>query len=1835
MLSHKNLQEQIKKNEPTKQRFAIKKLSVGVASVLLGVTFASTASADTTDANSTSNSGSASAEQTDHNLVVSSASTATMKQAAAANAAQNASAAVINPAGNIDTSVANDYEAAVNSAASAAMSSATSAIVNNTSASAANQQSAAVASNNTSSAPQNNSDAKVAQTPKTETFIPTTTPSAEHAIGVQGLTAQKVAVTPTVNENINQTYKITVKAVDVTTGAAPVTSSYIFNYNFKNGIFNGEGKTGTSLYSFGMAPTGYKLLNPEVLDENFSMNGNMARIKDKDVDITLRYARISPILVRYIDEDTGEVLSTSSVGANASTTASYAYNHGDNKDIGPSKFLLQAIDIPGYRLDDQATFIDTYNNVQSKGNLNYQVHTFKYKKIMDNPNPKDSQKGSGAQYGEYFGPAWDTIDPADVFNVSGVKGLTYEHDNGDIEAKIDNLVKKYHNQGYTYMGTFNYHKNTDYYNWNEGSTSLNLIPNKPVTVKFIDEQGNKLADDQVIAFNKNNPDQTNDGINATKHWYSAGEWSTTPKTFDGYTLRTTYGADHGQFTPYNYVVTYEYAKDATAQVKYIDDTTNTQLKADDLKGYVGAPIDYSTKDSIANFEGQGYELVSDGFTAGAKYADGANVFEVHFKHGQQPVNPDHPDKNVDPSNYLKDVKATVHYVGAGDKTPADNVQTSQWSRTVTIDTVTHELVAGGEYDTEWSIVPGQKTEYDQVATPVIDGFHADRATVPATAVTQDDIETTVTYAPNGKIIPVDPSGKPIPNVPTPQYPTDPTDPTAVMPDEPVPDIPGWVPSQPTVTPTDPGKDTPVTYNQIQKADLTIVDQDNNNQQIIVAGITTKFNADGIENTKIGFTGYGDSINALESLGYEYVSSDFNVDQTFDNDGNNDQHFVIVMKHGTEPVNPEHPGAGYNKTDLQKEVTRTINYVNVKTGAQVADPINQTVNFTAQGTVDKVTGKLVTVEDGKITGPGELTWTPAQDVKSVESPSIARMHVVSVSRDADGNDVKSVALNHGDESYTVTVSYENNGTVEQNAQNIPASQTIKFVDENGNTLHENNVQTSEFTRTADIVDAVTGDVITNGAWNETSHKFGTINVPVIDGYVAEVTTAGGLTATTDNPNVATEVVYKKVGKIVPVGPDGKTPIPDAPTPSYPNDPTDPTKVTPNEPVPNVPGYTPSVPTVTPTDPGKDTPVPYNPIVNDQTAVVNYVDQDNNNAQIATSGNLTGKPGSVINYSTADQIKQLEDQGYVLVSDGFPAGAVFDNGDNTTQTYTVVLKHGTTTFKPDKPGTPGEPVNPNYPDGPKVTNEDVDYLKNVKFTVHYVGAGNDNPADNVQNAQWTRSITVDNVTGKIISSTEWVSNKESYDGVKTPVINGYHADRAQVDGPSVTMEDQEATVTYVPNGKIIPVDPNGNPIPDVPTPQYPTDPTDPTKVTPDEPVPTIPGYKPEVPTVTPTDPGVDTPVKYTPDTVNPKPAVDQIAIVNYVDQDNNNAQIATSGDLTGKAGDKINYSTADQIKQLEAQGYVLVTDGFPAGATFDDNADQNQVFTVVLQHGHAPVGPNNPHEPGTPVNPDEPNGPKWPAKDTYTKEYTSTVHFVDNNGNKMRDDDVQTSTWTRTLIIDKVTGQIINPDEEWTADKGSYNEVKVPVINGYVADKANVSAKETVQRNIEDTVTYSKVGNIVPVDPSGNPLPNVPAVPYTNDPTDPTKVVPDEPVPSVPGMTPNVTTVTPTHPTVDTPVVYTTPTPVTPETPVTPQPDEPATPETPAAPEPVQPATPQAPAAPQAETPAPVKTESAAPAKQEAKKLPQTGNENNSAAALGLAALGLTGLLAAGKKRRKEE
>ena len=354
--------------------------------------------------------------------------------------------------------------------------------------------------------------------------------------------------------------------------------------------------------------------------------------------------------------------------------------------------------------------------------------------------------------------------------------------------------------------------------------------------------------------------------------------------------------------------------------------------------------------------------------------------------------------------------------------------------------------------------------------------------------------------------------------------------------------------------------------------------------------------------------------------------------------------------------------------------------------------------------------------------------------------------------------------------------------------------------------------------------------------------------------------------------------------------------------------------------------------------------------------------------------------------------------------------------------------------------------------------------------------------------------------------------------------------------VTQNNIEETVTYQPNGKIIPVDPNGDPIPNVPTPTYPTDPTDPTKVVPDEPVPEIPGLIPSVPTVTPENPGKDTPVPYTPEV----PAKDQVAVVNYIDADDSNAIITSSGNLTGKAGEKIDYSTASTIEELENKGYVLVSDGFPAGATFDNDDNTTQIYTVVLKHGTVPVTPENPGKPGEPINPNDPDGPKWPegtGENGIKRTGTQTIHY-EGAGDKTPGDDVQTFDFTKKMLVDKVTGKIIDAGE-WNVTSHKFGYKDTPVIEGYHADKRNAGGSVVTPEDLnkEIVVTYQPNGKIIPVDPNGDPIPNVPTPTYPTDPTDPTKVVPDEPVPEIPGLIPSVPTVTPENPGKDTPVPYT--------------------------------------------------------------------------------------------------
>ena len=87
-----------------------------------------------------------------------------------------------------------------------------------------------------------------------------------------------------------------------------------------------------------------------------------------------------------------------------------------------------------------------------------------------------------------------------------------------------------------------------------------------------------------------------------------------------------------------------------------------------------------------------------------------------------------------------------------------------------------------------------------------------------------------------------------------------------------------------------------------------------------------------------------------------------------------------------------------------------------------------------------------------------------------------------------------------------------------------------------------------------------------------------------------------------------------------------------------------------------------------------------------------------------------------------------------------------------------------------------------------------------TIHYVGAGDKTPADNKQTFVFTREITFDDVTGKIISVTPWNVQSHTFGNVDTPVIPGYHADKDVAGGATVTPDDLNKViiVTYAPDG-----------------------------------------------------------------------------------------------------------------------------------------------------------------------------------------------------------------------------------------------------------------------------------------------------------------------------------------------------------------------------------------------------------------------------------------------------
>ena len=438
-------------------------------------------------------------------------------------------------------------------------------------------------------------------------------------------------------------------------------------------------------------------------------------------------------------------------------------------------------------------------------------------------------------------------------------------------------------------------------------------------------------------------------------------------------------------------------------------------------------------------------------------------------------------------------------------------------------------------------------------------------------------------------------------------------------------------------------------------------------------------------------------------------------------------------------------------------------------------------------------------------------------------------------------------------------------------------------------------------------------------------------------------------------------------------------------------------------------------------------------------------------------------------------------------------------------------------PASPSNPGEDTRVVYV---AIVN---DVTKATKQTVTFQGAGDKTPAADVK-SDYTFAGKDNQATGKVT----WNETSHTYGTVKVPVVNGYFANKAVAGGKTVTPDAPETTdtVNYKAFGKFVIVDENGNPIAGVSDTAYINDPNDPTKmIAVDKNLPTIPGYTAKVVPATPGDLSSDTKVVYVKN--------DQKASVVYRDETSGSTLETVA--LAGKSGEAVNYSTAERIKHYQDLGYVLVTDGYPAGATFDLDSTVDQAWTVSFKRVALDFNPDNAHEPGTPIYPNQPNGPKWPAKDAYLKDVTYTVHYASKDSNaKLPADSVQKAQWKRSLTLDSVTGDILTAGE-WKADKTKFDLVITPLVNGYFADKGRVASQDVTMDSKVETVTYTKFGKIIAVDEKGNPIPGVEAVSYTNDPNDPTKAAMTL-VPEVKGYKADKTGVTPSNPGEDTKVVY---------------------------------------------------------------------------------------------------
>ena len=722
---------------------------------------------------------------------------------------------------------------------------------------------------------------------------------------------------------------------------------------------------------------------------------------------------------------------------------------------------------------------------------------------------------------------------------------------------------------------------------------------------------------------------------------------------------------------------------------------------------------------------------------------------------------------------------TVTFVGAGEKTPATKVQNDF------VFTGTKDMVSGVS---TWDV---SSHRYGSVPVPVVPGYIADKSQAGQLEVTlaTPNVEELVSYTPVGRIIFVDEARNQIVGTNAVPY-TNALDPTKIM---------------STTLPTLPAG-YEIKYGQnilgLNSSNLQVLPSDATADTKIILVSKKESLSQGTSQT-VTFVGAGENTPTTK------VQNDFVFTGTKDMVSGVSTWDVSSHRYGSVPV-PVVPGYIADKSQAgQLEVT-------------VATPnAEELVSYTPVGRII-----LVDEAGNQIVGTDAVPYNNSLDPTKVESTSLPTLptgYEIKPGQNISGLNSSNLQVLPPDATADTKIILVS----KKESLSQGTSQTVTFVGAGKNTPATKVQNDFVFTGTKDMVSGVS-------IWDMSSHRYSSVPVPVVPGYIANVGHAGSLQVTPEAPNAEELVTYKPLGKIIAVDTDGKE-IQGVPTIQYQNDPENPTKAGKTL-SPLISGYETDVLNITPSKPEEDTPVVYRKAI--QEATITYIDQTTGTS--LESDHVTGKSGEIIEYTTADKIAFYESRGYELLTDEFPKQAYYDTDTSVTQAWRVTLKHKTVIVGSRNPHD-GDAINPDDPLSPKYPSKN-QWQKDVTATVHYiVSDGNVKaPSDKVQDAQWTRTVTYDMVTGQELSSTAWKANKATYDAVVTEVLDGYYADKASVSSKKVIQENLEETVIYKPLGSLLLKSADLN-FPEVASVKYPNNLTDPTKsglpVVPD-----IPGYKP---------------------------------------------------------------------------------------------------------------------------------------------------------------------------------------------------------------------------------------------------------------------------------------------------------------------------------------------------------------------------------------------------------